>query len=159
MDYGDLLRQAWNVIWKAKFLILFGVLVVLGGAGGSGNLNWTTSWREGNVHMLDRDFRLQDLQQELGLPPRLVAVGIVILIGIALVIGLLLGSFVEYAVHRLMHRGTFLVKRHARHHRNFEAQGWWGEFSDYALPGLLIAWLGFLVSIPAGTGFAATPMM
>ena len=47
---------------------------------------------------------------------------------IALVIGLLLGSFVEYAVHRLMHRGTFLVKRHARHHRNFEAQGWWGEF-------------------------------
>ncbi len=73
---------------------------------------------------------------------------------IALVIGLLLGSFVEYAVHRLMHRGRFLARRHAKHHRNFEAQGWWGEFTDYSLPGLLIAWAGFVVSVPAGIGFA-----
>jgi sterol desaturase/sphingolipid hydroxylase (fatty acid hydroxylase superfamily) len=69
---------------------------------------------------------------------------------IALVIGLLLGSFVEYTVHRLMHKGKFLGKRHAKHHRNFEAQGWWGEFTDYSFPGLLIAWAGFLLSIPAG---------
>jgi len=38
---------------------------------------------------------------------------------IALVIGLLLGSFVEYTVHRLMHEGKFLGKRHAKHHHNF----------------------------------------
>ena len=73
---------------------------------------------------------------------------------IALVIGLMLGSFVEYTVHRLMHKGKFLGKRHAKHHQNFEAQGWWGEFTDYSLPGLLIAWAGFLVSVPAGFGFA-----
>ena len=73
---------------------------------------------------------------------------------ITLVIGLVLGSLVEYTVHRLMHMGRFLKKRHALHHRNFEAQGWWGEFTDYALPGLLIAWAGFLVSVPAGLGFA-----
>jgi len=73
---------------------------------------------------------------------------------IALVIGLMLGSFVEYTVHRLMHKGKFLGKRHAKHHRNFEAQGWWGEFTDYSLPGLLIALAGFLVSVPAGFGFA-----
>jgi sterol desaturase/sphingolipid hydroxylase (fatty acid hydroxylase superfamily) len=53
-----------------------------------------------------------------------------------------------------MHKGKFLGKRHAKHHRNFEAQGWWGEFTDYSLPGLLIAWAGFLVSVPAGFGFA-----
>jgi sterol desaturase/sphingolipid hydroxylase (fatty acid hydroxylase superfamily) len=73
---------------------------------------------------------------------------------IALVIGLLVGSFVEYTVHRLMHKGKFLGKRHAKHHRNLEAQGWWGEFTDYSLPGLFIAWAGFPVSIPAGIGFA-----
>lgn len=73
---------------------------------------------------------------------------------IALVTGLMLGSFVEYTVHRLMHKGKFLGKRHAKHHRQFEAQGWWGEFTDYSLPGLLIAWAGFLVSVPAGIGFA-----
>lgn len=74
--------------------------------------------------------------------------------GVALLIGLLIASFVEYAVHRLMHMGRFMRKRHALHHRNFEAQGWWGEFTDYSLPGLLIVWAGFLVSVPAGLGFA-----
>jgi sterol desaturase/sphingolipid hydroxylase (fatty acid hydroxylase superfamily) len=73
---------------------------------------------------------------------------------VALVTGLLLGSLIEYAVHRLMHKGKFMGKRHALHHRNFSAQGWWGEFTDYSLPGLLIAWAGFLVSVPAGLGFA-----
>ena len=53
---------------------------------------------------------------------------------IALIFGLLLGSFVEYTVHRLMHKGKFLGKRHAKHHRNFEAQGWWGEFTDLLAP-------------------------
>ena len=47
----------------------------------------------------------------------------------------------------LMHKGKFLSKRHVKHHRNFEAQGWWGEFTDYSLPGLLIVWAGFLHSI------------
>lgn len=73
---------------------------------------------------------------------------------VALALGALLGSFVEYAVHRLMHQGKFLGRRHAKHHRNFDAQGWWGEFSDYALPGLAIAWVGFLVSAEDGVGFA-----
>lgn len=72
----------------------------------------------------------------------------------ALLIGLLLGSFVEYAVHRLMHMGKFMSPRHAKHHRRFESQGWWGEFTDYSRPGLLIVWAGFLVSVPAGVGFA-----
>jgi sterol desaturase/sphingolipid hydroxylase (fatty acid hydroxylase superfamily) len=35
----------------------------------------------------------------------------------ALLIGLLLGSFVEYAVHRLMHMGKFMGPKHAKHHR------------------------------------------
>jgi hypothetical protein len=81
-------------------------------------------------------------------------IGAVLEMSIALVTGLLLASFFEYAVHRLMHKGNFLGKRRAQHPRGFEAQGWWGEFSDYALPGLLIAWLEFSVSISAGIGFA-----
>jgi len=31
----------------------------------------------------------------------------------------MLGPFVEYTVYRLMHKGKFLHKRHAMHHRNF----------------------------------------
>ena len=36
MEYGKLLSRAWNIIWEHKFLILLGVLVALGSAGGSG---------------------------------------------------------------------------------------------------------------------------
>lgn len=65
------------------------------------------------------------------------------------------GSLVEYTVHRLMHSGKVLKIRHAKHHRNRDGQGWWGEFVDYFVPGLVIVWVGFLSSIPAGLGFAA----
>jgi sterol desaturase/sphingolipid hydroxylase (fatty acid hydroxylase superfamily) len=41
----------------------------------------------------------------------------------ALTTGFLFGSFVKYTVHRLKHMGKFMGKRHALHHRNFEAQG------------------------------------
>ena len=57
-----------------------------------------------------------------------------------LVVGLLVASFVEYGVHRLMHIGNFMGARHAKHHRKFESQGWLGEFPDYSLPGLLIVY-------------------
>jgi sterol desaturase/sphingolipid hydroxylase (fatty acid hydroxylase superfamily) len=73
---------------------------------------------------------------------------------IACAFALLLGSLVEYIAHRLMHDGKLLKLRHARHHRNPAGQGWFGEFKDYLLPGLSIIWLGFLVSVGAGIGFA-----
>lgn len=66
----------------------------------------------------------------------------------------LLGSLVEYLVHRLMHDGKVLKVRHAKHHRHLAGQGWFGEFKDYLVPGLPILWIGFLVSPAAGIGFA-----
>jgi sterol desaturase/sphingolipid hydroxylase (fatty acid hydroxylase superfamily) len=74
---------------------------------------------------------------------------------IAFFLSLFIGSLVEYVVHRLMHAGKFLHKVHAKHHQLGEGQGWLLEFKDYILPGLAISWLGFLVSIPAGIGYAA----
>lgn len=72
----------------------------------------------------------------------------------AFFIALVLGSLVEYFGHRWMHDGKLLKIRHAKHHRNLDGQGWWGEFKDYFVPGLAIIWVGFLFSIPAGIGFA-----
>ena len=67
---------------------------------------------------------------------------------------LIFGTFVEYVVHRLMHAGKMLHKKHAKHHQKGHAQGWLGEFKDYFLPSLLIIWIGFPISIGAGIGFA-----
>ena len=72
---------------------------------------------------------------------------------VAVLLGLTIGSLIEYVVHRLMHAGKFLTKIHAKHHQTGQGQGWFGEFKGYFLPGLTIMWLGFLVSLPAGFGF------
>jgi sterol desaturase/sphingolipid hydroxylase (fatty acid hydroxylase superfamily) len=64
-----------------------------------------------------------------------------------------IGTLVEYVVHRLMHNRYLLGKKHAEHHRDGWGQGWAGEFGDYFLPTLPVIWLGFLVSISSGVGW------
>jgi len=80
-----LLTRAWNIIWEHKFLILLGVLVALGGAGGGGNVN--ISLPRGEVP--EFDFRLPR-PEELGLPTGVVVGTAIVLIGIAIVIGIVL---------------------------------------------------------------------
>jgi sterol desaturase/sphingolipid hydroxylase (fatty acid hydroxylase superfamily) len=75
----------------------------------------------------------------------------VIAFGVALVVG----TFVEYWGHRLMHSGWLFRRRHGQHHAHHNGQGVLGEFRDYFTPTLLIIGGGFLVSRPAGFGFAA----
>jgi len=70
------------------------------------------------------------------------------------VFAMVFGTLAEYVVHRLMHSGKVLGKKHAKHHQAAHGQGWFGEFLDYFLPSLAILWAGFLFSIPAGIGFA-----
>jgi len=87
MDYGKLLTQAWNIIWEHKFLILLGVLVALGGTGGGSNANLNVSLPRGDVQ--EFDFRLPH-PEELGLPTGVLIGAVIVLIGIALVIGIVL---------------------------------------------------------------------
>ena len=82
---------------------------------------------------------------------------------IAFLAAFVVGTFVEYAVHRLMHRGRLLGKIHAEHHRDGVGQGWFGEFWDYFVgtvpllaAGGLVGWLG-LGSVPAAAGSAPAP--
>ena len=74
---------------------------------------------------------------------------------------LLTGTLIEYAVHRLMHCGKMLRRKHAEHHRDGRGQGWAGEFWDYyvgvlplILSGSAVAWLVFASPGAAG-GWAA----
>src|SRR5262245_52981485 len=72
---------------------------------------------------------------------------------VALAVGAVFASFVEYWIHRLMHVRWLLGQKHAEHHRDGWGQGWLGEFTDYMLGTLVLGWLGFLHSVPAGIGF------
>ena len=73
----------------------------------------------------------------------------------------ILGTFVEYLFHRLMHVRFLLGKKHAEHHRDGWGQGFLGEFWDYVLGSMPILAAGvagcvfLLDSWPAGIGFVA----
>jgi sterol desaturase/sphingolipid hydroxylase (fatty acid hydroxylase superfamily) len=66
---------------------------------------------------------------------------------------LLVTSFVEYAVHRLMHAGVLLHAHHAAHHRDGWGQGFWLELRDYLVPGLLVMLPSWFFGTAIGTGW------
>jgi len=47
MDYGNLLKRSWHIVWNNKFMFVLGFLAALGSGGGSGggggNSNFSTS--------------------------------------------------------------------------------------------------------------------
>lgn len=69
--------------------------------------------------------------------------------------GFLAGSLLEYWVHRLMHAGLFLARRHALHHESGEAKGVIPEFLDYVLGAAVVLPWGFFWSPFAGAGWPA----
>lgn len=68
-------------------------------------------------------------------------------------IAFLLGTFVEYFLHRCMHWGWIAAEAHRTHHKNNNPQGWSKEFLDYCKAVVPVCWVGFFLSVPAGTGF------
>ena len=74
---------------------------------------------------------------------------------LAFLSALVVASFFEYVVHRLMHRRWVLGQRHLQHHANGWGQGVLGEFRDYLFGLPVVGWLGFLHSVQAGIAFAA----
>ncbi|MFL5339972.1 MAG: sterol desaturase family protein [Gemmataceae bacterium] len=69
---------------------------------------------------------------------------------VGFIVVFLFSSFVEYVVHRLMHKRILLGQIHIDHHRDGNGQGVVKEFRDYFVPtapamvgGFLIIWLAF----------------
>jgi sterol desaturase/sphingolipid hydroxylase (fatty acid hydroxylase superfamily) len=63
------------------------------------------------------------------------------------------GTFVEYFVHRAMHWGLLHGEGHRWHHESNEARTYLKDFLDYGTGAVLLCWPGFLVSLPAGLGW------
>jgi sterol desaturase/sphingolipid hydroxylase (fatty acid hydroxylase superfamily) len=72
----------------------------------------------------------------------------------AVVAALLFATFAEYFIHRGMHWGFIYPKGHLRHHEENEARTYLLDFLDYGSGALVVCWLGFLISVPAGIGWA-----
>lgn len=87
MDYGALLRRAWDIVWEHKFLILLGLMVALGSGGSSSGGGYASGGG-------------RDAQPPEGMPqlpedwspqvPVLAGVALVVVVSIAILIGLAL---------------------------------------------------------------------
>lgn len=57
MDYGDLLKRAWHIVWNNKFLLVLGFMAALsgggsgGGGGGSSNFNVSSDSGPGDFNL------------------------------------------------------------------------------------------------------------
>ncbi len=75
---------------------------------------------------------------------------------VAFLLTLLVGTLVEYVLHRFVlhvRRRNFVTHRHRLHHKSNQADTRWGDFRDF-FPGMLpFGWFGFLHSVPAGLAF------
>jgi hypothetical protein len=92
VDYGKILRRAWDIVWEHKFLILLGVLIALGGtqtASQSINFQIGDRWFEGQLPRVPDIPQWRDLPRQWGIP---IAVGLLMLgvIIIGVVVGLIL---------------------------------------------------------------------
>jgi hypothetical protein len=66
---------------------------------------------------------------------------------------LVVTTFVEYVVHRLMHAGLIRHERHTAHHKDGWGQGVWLELKDYLVPGSVVILPAWLLGTAVGTGW------
>jgi hypothetical protein len=91
MDYGSILKRAWNIIWEHKWLILLGVLVALGSSSGGspGNANVNYTFDEGDLEFNMPEWNIPDFFEGYGVPALAVILAL-LFISLAVVFGIAL---------------------------------------------------------------------
>ena len=69
------------------------------------------------------------------------------------VAGFVLGTLLEYWVHRAMHWGWLFSKRHREHHRDGWGQGFWPELRTYVLPSIPVLVPPYLIDVRSGVAW------
>jgi hypothetical protein len=92
MDYGQMLRRAWDIIWEHKYLILLGVIVALTGTGtASSGINFQFDGRgfDGRFPRVPDMPQWPDLPRQWGIPTA-AGILVLVLIVVAIIFGLVL---------------------------------------------------------------------
>jgi len=109
MDFGYVLKRAWQIIWKFKVLWIFGILASCGQASGSGGSNsgYRFSIQENNPSpQIERFFSQLDPA----------VIGMLIVIGIIVVLALIVLAILLGTVGRVgLIRGTVKAEQGAEH--------------------------------------------
>jgi len=145
MDYGRLFSKAWRLIWEHKFLIVLGILVALGSAGGGGS-GRGISGGNGNRAMQELpqfEFDPSTPLQNIGLPAFALG-GIIILAIFAVLVGLVLWGVGTLSRGGLIHGADVVSKGKTSSFSDAFQAGWkngWqliGISIVPAIPGLIL---------------------
>jgi hypothetical protein len=121
MNYGEILKRAWDTIWKHKILWLFGLLASCtansGGGGGGGGSNTNYNFSNGDFannnpfnFNFEKNFDGSQFFHQLGLPTEgwiiaLIIIGLILLMIILSVLFIAIGSAGQIGLSR----GSWLV--------------------------------------------------
>ena len=161
MDYGNLFKRAWDIIWNNKFLIILGILVALGSGGGSAGNSIS---RLGDEQTFQNppffNFGAHPFDQEYaGL-----AAGVIILLAlVALLAGLVFWALSTVARGGLIYAAANISAGNTATFSEAFAAGWekvlrlLGIGLAPAIPGFLIFLIsGFSMVVYTGSSFVST---
>lgn len=110
MEYGQILKRAWQITWKYKFLWVFGIAIALcrGQGGGGGNFNFGNRFSRGGVQ-----------NGEVPMPPEVLRqieqfinsqtfwaliIGLIIFILLVSIVSIAIGAYARGALVRSVNR-------------------------------------------------------
>ena len=90
MDYGYVIKRAWQIIWKFKVLWIFGILASCGQASSTGGSNWSYSFSNQDTNF---NFQVQHFFNQLTPGSIALLIGLAVLFSlVVVVIVILLGT-------------------------------------------------------------------
>ncbi|MCX8061387.1 MAG: hypothetical protein N3D16_02265 [Anaerolineales bacterium] len=111
MEYGQILRRAWQITWKYKFLWVFGIAIALcrgQGGGGGGNFNFGSNFSqggEGNGEFPISPEFLRQVEQFVNSPAFWgLIIGLVVFVLLLTIIAIAIGAFARGALVRSVNR-------------------------------------------------------
>jgi len=110
MDYGQILRRAWQITWKYKFLWVFGFAIALcrGQGGGGGNFNFGNTFSQGEMQDSNIPISpdvLRQIEQFVNSPAFWgLIVGLIVLILVLSLLSIAIGAYARGALVRSVNR-------------------------------------------------------
>lgn len=110
MDYGQILRRAWQITWKYKFLWVFGFAIALcrNQGGGGGNFNFNNSFPQRGMENGDMPISpevLRQVEQFVNSPAFWgLIVGLIVLILLLSLLSIAIGAYARGALVRSVNR-------------------------------------------------------
>jgi hypothetical protein len=152
MPFSDIITRSFEIVWRNRSLWIVGMIFAFFGGGGGGSSNFNYSQGTGSPPNADGSMPMPDL------PAWFTMENIILVVGIAVVIGLVVG-IISLAIQSIAHTGLIrgtesAIENQSISWRGLLGTGWRGPWQSLfwlkiliALPSLIIGIIGAIIAI------------